>query len=61
MQVRDSFTESQIRFDEPVKSLLCYKDCAVWSISPEATVYEAIELMAAHHIGAMAAGHLQDV
>ena len=53
MQVRDSFPESQVHFDEPVKSLLSAKGRAVRSISPEATVFEAIELMAAHHIGAL--------
>ena len=53
MQVRDVFLESNIHFDEPVKSLLRQKDRAVWSISPEATVYEAIERMAENHIGAL--------
>jgi hypothetical protein len=42
MQVRDAFSESKIRFDEPITSLLSQKGRAVWSISPEATVYEAI-------------------
>ncbi len=53
MQARDSFTESQIHFDEPVKSLLCKKGRAVWFISPEATVYEAINRMSEIHIGAL--------
>jgi CBS domain-containing protein len=53
MQVRDAFTESNIHFDEPVKSLLREKGRAVWSISPEATVYEAIERMSDNHIGAL--------
>ena len=30
---------------ESVRSLLAQKDTAVWSISPEATVYDAIEQM----------------
>jgi CBS domain-containing protein len=53
MQVRDAFLESSIHFDEPVKSLLRQKGRAVWSISPEATVYEAIERMSENHIGAL--------
>jgi CBS domain-containing protein len=53
MQVRDAFPESKIHFDEPVKSLLDQKDRAVWSIAPEATVYEAIERMSERHIGAL--------
>ena len=53
MQVHDAFTESKIRFDEPVKSLLLEKGRAVWSISPEATVYEAIDRMSEIHIGAL--------
>jgi CBS domain-containing protein len=43
----------QIRLNEPVKSMLRMKGHAVWSISPEATVYEAIELMADRQIGAL--------
>ena len=53
MQVRDAFTESKIHFDEPVKSLLLEKGRTVWSISPEATVYEAIDRMSEIHIGAL--------
>src|SRR5712692_6112535 len=53
MQVRDAFLESNIHFDEPVKSLLRQKGRAVWSISPEATVYEAIERISENHIGAL--------
>ena len=45
MQVRDAFSESKIHFDEPITSLLSQKGRAVWSILPEATVYEAIERM----------------
>lgn len=45
--------KSTIRFEEPVKSLLQQKGHAVWSISPEATVYEAIEQMSEKHIGAL--------
>ena len=53
MLVRDAFPESTVHLDEPVKSLLRKKDRAVWSISPEATVYDAIERMAENHIGAL--------
>src|ERR1700687_678104 len=52
MQVRD-VPESKIHFDEPITSLLSQKGCAVWSISPEATVYEAIERMSELNIGAL--------
>lgn len=45
--------EPKIRLDEPVKSLLHQKGRAVWSISPEASVYEAIEQMSEKHIGAL--------
>ena len=53
MQARHAFPESSIHFGEPVKSLLRQKGRAVWSISPEATVYEAIERMSENHIGAL--------
>jgi signal-transduction protein with cAMP-binding, CBS, and nucleotidyltransferase domain len=46
--------EPKTHFDEPVKSLLLNKkNRAIWSISPEASVYEAIELMSEKHIGAL--------
>jgi signal-transduction protein with cAMP-binding, CBS, and nucleotidyltransferase domain len=38
---------------EPVKSLLRQKNGPVWSISPEATVFEAIESMSEKRIGAL--------
>jgi CBS domain-containing protein len=53
MQVRDALSESKIRFDEPISSLLSQKGRTVWSISPEATVYEAIERMSENNIGAL--------
>jgi CBS domain-containing protein len=46
-------TEAKIHLDEPVKSLLRMKGAGVWSISPDATVYEAIEQMAEKGIGAL--------
>src|SRR5258708_39788418 len=36
-----------------VSSLLSDKNPHIWSIKPDATVYEAIELMAAKNIGAV--------
>jgi len=43
----------KIDLNEPVSSLLRRKNPAVWSISPDSTVYEAIEQMAERHIGAL--------
>jgi CBS domain-containing protein len=43
---------SAIRFDEPVRSLRPKKS-PVWSISPEATVYQAIEMMSDRQVGAL--------
>jgi len=37
----------------PVSSVLHYKGSTVWHISPEATVFDAIKLMAAKNIGAL--------
>jgi CBS domain-containing protein len=53
MQARHAFPESSIHFGEPVMSLLRQKGRTVWSISPEATVYEAIERMSENRIGAL--------
>jgi CBS domain-containing protein len=36
-----------------VRVLLARKDSAVWSISPNATVFEAIQLMADKDVGAL--------
>ena len=36
-----------------VRVLLARKDSAVWSISPNATVFEAIQLMADRNVGAL--------
>jgi CBS domain-containing protein len=49
---------------EPVKSLLAQKGNEVWSISPEATVYEAIERMSEKKVGALVVlsrGHLTGI
>jgi len=64
MQTSPASTENHVHLDEPVRSLLRVKGHAVWSISPEATVYEAIEQMADKQIGAlmvMAGGNLAGI
>src|ERR1700733_8060663 len=38
---------------DPVRSVLNHKDQNIWSVRPEVTVYDAIELMADKHIGAL--------
>jgi len=53
MPARQTFPEFNVRLEEPVESLLRGKVQAVWSISPEDTVYEAIDRMAKNHIGAL--------
>jgi CBS domain-containing protein len=53
MPARQTFPEITVRLEEPVKCLLREKGRAVWSISPEDTVYEAIDRMAKNHIGAL--------
>jgi len=49
--------EIKIHLDEPVRSLLRMKGSDVWSISPDSTVYEAIEQMAEKGIGALIVLH----
>lgn len=53
MEAAPKSAETRTFLDEPVKSLLREKGNAVWSISPEASVYEAIEQMSKRHIGAL--------
>ena len=45
--------DARIQLDEPVKSLLLQKGSGVWSVSPDSTVYEAIEQMAERGVGAL--------
>jgi CBS domain-containing protein len=62
MQAVRTGTEPNIHLNEPVMSLLRLKEPGVWSISPDSTVYEAIEQMAQKQIGALIvldAGKLQ--
>jgi CBS domain-containing protein len=57
-------SEPKIEFNEPVSSLLRLKRPAVWSVSPDATVYQAIEQMALREIGALVvleAGRLEGI
>ena len=42
-----------MKFSVPISSLLHHKSPALWSIAPEATVFEAIKLMAEKNIGAL--------
>ena len=42
-----------MKFSIPISSLLHHKSPALWSIPPEATVFEAIKLMAEKNIGAL--------
>ncbi|HXP87009.1 MAG TPA: CBS domain-containing protein [Bryobacteraceae bacterium] len=44
---------SALRFDEPVRSLMRPKGSPVWSIAPESTVYQAIEMMSDRKVGAL--------
>jgi CBS domain-containing protein len=46
-------TENKIQLNEPVRVLLRHKGASVWSIAPDATVYEAIEQMAEKKVGAL--------
>jgi len=53
MQTATASAEPKIHLNEPVRSLLRKKGNALWSISPDATVYQAIELMSEKRIGAV--------
>lgn len=64
MQVAIALSEPSVRFEEPVRSVLRKKSPVVWSISPEATVYEALHLMSEKHIGCLlvlSGGHLTGI
>ena len=54
MQAFTLIADSEVHFEEPAALLLpnC-QEPAGWSISPEATVYEAIEQMSQNHVGAL--------
>jgi CBS domain-containing protein len=53
MQPVRASVQHETDLNEPVSSLLRQKTPAIWSISPDSTVYEAIEQMARRHIGAL--------
>ena len=42
-----------MKTNHPISSVLFHKATTLWSIAPEATVYEAIKLMAEKNIGAL--------
>ena len=42
-----------MKISVPVSSLLHHKSSTLWEIAPEATVFEAIKLMAAANVGAL--------
>src|SRR5712671_3900299 len=53
MQFATAMQESELRFSEPVRLLLDKKDRAVWSISPQETVYRAVQMMSERQVGAL--------
>lgn len=57
MQAVKTSTEAKIQLDEPIQSVLRMKGSGVWSISPDSTVFEAIEQMAEKGIGALVVLH----
>lgn len=42
-----------MKTEYPISSLLHYKAAALWSVSPETTVFDAIKLMAEKNIGSL--------
>ena len=42
-----------MKFSVPISSLLHHKSSVLWSIAPDATVFDAIKLMAEKNIGAL--------
>lgn len=53
MQATATLRETSIRYDEPVRSLLRQKDTPLWTISADATVFEALQIMSDRHIGCL--------
>ena len=53
MRPATDLTESTIRFDEPVRSLLRNKSRTVFSIGPDASVFDAIQMMSDKQVGAL--------
>lgn len=53
-----------MKVDDRISAILCRKSPEIWSVSPDASVYSAIEMMADKHIGAllvMEYGHLTGI
>jgi CBS domain-containing protein len=64
MQAAAAIREPAIRLDEPVRSLLRQKGHAVWSVTPDATVLDAVQHMSEKHVGCLlvlAGGHLTGI
>jgi len=53
MQLAAALSETGLRFSEPVRTLLDQKGRAVWSITPEETVYRAVQAMSERQVGAL--------
>src|SRR5438105_9063997 len=53
MQLATALQETGLRFSKPVRSLLDKKGRAVWSITPQETVYRAVQLMSERQVGAL--------
>lgn len=53
MQATATLRETSIRYDEPVRSLLRQKETPLWTISADATVFEALQIMSDRHIGCL--------
>lgn len=53
MQATASVVASAFDLQEPVRYLLREKSHEIWSVSPEDTVYEAVEQMSNRHIGSL--------
>jgi signal-transduction protein with cAMP-binding, CBS, and nucleotidyltransferase domain len=64
MQATASVVDRAVELEEPVRNLLRQKALSLWSVSPDATVYEAIQQMSEKHVGALvvlSGGHLAGI
>lgn len=53
MRPATALTETRLSFDEPVRSLLQNKPRNIFSVGPDATVFEAIQMMSDRKVGAL--------
>ena len=53
MSLTHSGNESSLRFNEPVRSLLRKKGPNVWTIGPDASVFDALTLLAGKRVEAL--------